>query len=164
VIGRQALNDLRAIVAGLFPTIPFLGLYRYRVVSMAGDRVKLQAVRATAGLPDILPVSIHPGMAGLSAQLTKGSVVLVTFIEGDPSSPIVTHFAPKGDPGFLPVSAALDAKDLVEVGATATEIRLGAGNGRMVCEGDSITVGSTTGVVVINTGHGLPLAKSRVFG
>jgi hypothetical protein len=83
------------------------GKYRYRVVTMAVDgRVNLQAVTKAKGLPDVLPVSMRPGVAGWSASLTLGCEVLVEFVAGDPTDPIVTGFPGKGEPGFVPISLA----------------------------------------------------------
>jgi hypothetical protein len=101
-------------LAGLFRSIierasdgHVWGLYRYRVVRMVADRVELQAVRKAAGLPDLLPVSMWPGIAGAHAELTPGAEVLVTFVEGDRTMPVVTHFAGKDGTGFVPVSLTL---------------------------------------------------------
>lgn len=73
------------------------GKYRYRVVQMSGDRVELQIVRTASGAPDILPISMRPGVAGAHAKLTGGSIVLVEFVEGDRRWPIVTAFAGKDE-------------------------------------------------------------------
>lgn len=80
------------------------GTYRYRVVGMSGDRVDLQIVRRRTGLPDVLPVSMMPGMAGVHAELSPGSEVLVQFADGDAAQPVVTHFAGRDGAGWLPVS------------------------------------------------------------
>lgn len=79
------------------------GPWRYRVVSQAGDRLNLQAVRKAAGLPDVLPVSMWPGIAGAHSEPTPGSEVLVEFVEGDRTMPVVTHFVGKDGQGFQPV-------------------------------------------------------------
>jgi hypothetical protein len=81
------------------------GPRKYRVVrvSGAGDRVELQPVNRRIGLPDIIPASMWPGASGIHATMTPGAEVLVEFIDGDRTQPIVTHFAPKGGPGFVPV-------------------------------------------------------------
>lgn len=97
---------LRSIIARATDDHLF-GKFRYRVVRMASERVELQAIRKGAGLPDVLPVSMWPGVAGVHAELTPGAEVLVEFIEGDRTMPIVTHFAGKGGPGFVPVSLVL---------------------------------------------------------
>ena len=108
------------------------GKYRYRVVRMSTDRVELQAVRQAAGLPDVMPVSMWPGIAGAHAELTPGAEVLVEFIEGDRTLPIVTHFAGKDGKGHVPVSltlcgseqAAARQGDLVQSGDPGTVITL----------------------------------------
>lgn len=93
------------------------GKYRYRVVKMSVDRVELQAVASAAGLPDVLPVAQKPGVAGAHAKLTPGSIVLVEFIEGDRTLPLVVAFAGKGEEGHAPEE--LDF-------AVTTSLRLGS--------------------------------------
>jgi hypothetical protein len=87
------------------------GLYRYRVTRMAGDRVELQAVKRIVGLPDLLPLSMWPGIAGAHAELAPSAEVLVTFIEGDRAQPVVTHFAGKDGTGFVPTRLTLGGVD-----------------------------------------------------
>jgi hypothetical protein len=127
--GDRLLHVIKVLVREVLNTTPpchdFMALYRYRVVRMVANRAELQAVRKGAGLPDTLPVSIHPGMAGLAANLTPGALVLVAFIEGDPTQPIITHFATQDEPGFLPVSLALDATDEVRIGKSAAQVIVG---------------------------------------
>lgn len=85
------------------------GKYRYRVVAMhaADNRVELQAVRKGAGLPDLRPIAQWPGVPGALPDLAAGAEVLVEFIEGDPTQPIITGYAGKGAPGFVPVGLTL---------------------------------------------------------
>ena len=97
---------LRSLVARLSDSKLF-GIYRYRVALMSGDRVQLQAVRQQVGLPDLLPLSMWPGVAGCHAQLTPGAEVLVEFIEGDRAQPIVTHFSGKDGTGFAPLTLVI---------------------------------------------------------
>jgi hypothetical protein len=126
-------------LAGLFRSIierstdgQLWGMYRYRVLRMAGDRVELQAVRKVAGLPDLIPVSMWPGVAGAHAELSPGAEVLVEFIEGDRTQPIVTHFAGKDGVGHVPVAlvlcggtqAAARQGDLVQCGGVGTVVTL----------------------------------------
>ena len=81
------------------------GKYRYRLATMAPDgRVNLQAVSKADGLPNLIPVSMKPGVAGWHAELVPGTEVLVEFVGGEPTDPIVTGFVSKGDPGHTPVS------------------------------------------------------------
>jgi len=83
------------------------GKYRYRVVRRSVDRVELQAVSTRPGLPDLLPVSMVPGVAGAHAELAAGAHVFVEFVEGDRAQPIVTGFAGKDGTGHVPDSLTL---------------------------------------------------------
>jgi len=119
----------------------YSNIYRYRVVdTIAGDgpgsgRLLLQAVRKGAGLPNMIAVSIWPGMAGLSAGHVPGSIVLVAFVEGDLTLPVVVHFSPKGEPGALPTSSTVDASDVVKVGPTTDEVVIGDNASRVEVAG-----------------------------
>lgn len=87
-----------------------LGLYLYRVVRMAPgsqNRVSLQAVHRGSGLPDIEPVAQWPGMPGLRTDLAPGAEVLVAFIEGARTRPVVTHYAGAADEGFVPTGITI---------------------------------------------------------
>lgn len=83
------------------------GLWRYRVSQMSVDRVELQAVSRAAGLPDILPISMKPGVAGAHADLAPGAEVYVQFVEGSPSMPVITAFAGRDGAGFVPTRLTL---------------------------------------------------------
>lgn len=136
----RLLRALRAIVREMLPRHDFVGKYRYRVIAMAGDRVDLQAVRKGAGLPDILPVPIASGMAGLSAELTPGAIVLVEFNEGDPQYPIITGFSRDGGSTFLPVSLTIDATGRVRIGAQASAVDLGNAVAIVIRDGDLVNI------------------------
>jgi hypothetical protein len=87
------------------------GVYRYRVIKMALDRIELQAVRKGAGLPDLIPVSAWPGLAGARVQPAPGAEVLVQFVEGDRTMPVVTGFAP--DTSGAPIARQGDAVEVL---------------------------------------------------
>lgn len=93
------------------------GKWRYRVVRMSVGRVELQAISKAAGLPDILPISMRPGIPGAHGELTPGSVVLVEFVEGDRSRPIVTGFEGIDGQGFMPQTLHLVDPDKTAPGA-----------------------------------------------
>ncbi|WP_437647874.1 hypothetical protein [Sorangium sp. So ce362] len=114
----RLLETLKAIVREFFPRYDFLGRYRYRVIAMEGELAVLQAVRRDAGLPDLPPVPVVAGMAGLIAELAPSAIVLVEFIEGDPRLPIITGFSRDGGDTFFPVTLTLDAETLL-LGKTA---------------------------------------------
>lgn len=79
------------------------GLYRYRVVRVAVDkRLDLQVVRKQAGLPDLTTCSSMPGVPGAYPEPQPGCEVLVAFIDGDKSQPIVVAYSGSDRPGFVP--------------------------------------------------------------
>ena len=86
---------------------------------MSGDRVELQAMRRGGDLPDVLPVSMVPGLAGAHAELAPGAEVLVQFIDGDRRYPIVTHFAGKDGNGWAPANLTIDVLTLLKLGKDA---------------------------------------------
>lgn len=118
-VRSRVAGNLEQIVAHVLGRWLF-GLYRYRCVRMSSDRVELQAVSSRPGLPDVLPLSMWPGVAGAHAELTPGAEVIVEFLEGDAQQPIVSGFVGKGGPGATPVKLTLDATSTVDVGANAT--------------------------------------------
>lgn len=172
VAHSRLLRDLQAVARAAFPEMPYSRIYRYRVVKAnPGDhRWELQAVSKAQRLPDISPASVHPGVAGAVAKLEQGSVVLVQFVEANPALPVITHFPARDGAGWLPLELALDASGLVEIGATASETRIGAGLGRLLREGDTLSLtgvtpgaGPATGVIAtVTLGLGVPPEPSRV--
>lgn len=82
---------------------------RYRVVDMAGDRVDLQIVKKASGVPDGLSVPQWPGIAGAHIISALGAEVIVQFVDGDRSDPIVTNYAGRGSHGAIPKRLVLGA-------------------------------------------------------
>lgn len=101
---RSALVDPIARIVDAILAERLLGHYRYRVVRMATDRVELQLVERRRGLPDILPISQWPGVAGVHADLADGAHVLVAFVDGDPAQPAVVAYAGRDGIGWEPTS------------------------------------------------------------
>lgn len=100
------------------------GVYQYRVFRMSGDRVELQAVSKTAGLPDMLPIDQWHGAPGTHAILTPGAHVLVGFVEGDRSMPYIQSYVGKGGPGAAPVSLELGGPDGKAAARTGDMVRV----------------------------------------
>lgn len=123
---RGRLADLLESIVEAVTRRTLFGKFLYRVVQMSAERVELQAVNARAGLPDMLPISQRPGVAGAHASLVGGSIVCVEFIEGDRTNPVVTAYAGKG---------AGDAPDELDL-SVVTTLRLGS---------DAATEGVTLG-------------------
>lgn len=118
----------RGLLAGLFRSAveratdgKLFGKWRYRVVQLSADRLELQAVRRDAGLPDVLPISMWPGIAGSHSAPQLGAEVLVEFLEGSRALPIVTGFAGKDGAGHIPTEQTLSVSSTLRLGdASAT--------------------------------------------
>jgi hypothetical protein len=67
------------------------GKWRYEVLSMSTDgRVNVRALSNQAPVPDANLVQQSPGFGGAHVEYQPGAVVLVEFLEGDPSLPRIT--------------------------------------------------------------------------
>jgi hypothetical protein len=103
----RRLAAFRAIFDQLDPDRAFRGITEYRIVTQDGERLNLQAVRVSTGMPDLKRVMVRPGMAGLKAVHHLGARVLVGFADSNPSQPIVLAFEDAEGGGFLPTSLSL---------------------------------------------------------
>lgn len=110
MIDTKALRAFRALVKLFTAKFRYFAPVRYRVVQKVADRYQVQAVRK-GKWPDLTYVDVMPGAAGYGASLALGSIVVVQFLEGDPTLPVVTHFAGPGQEGFIPISVALAGED-----------------------------------------------------
>ncbi len=103
----RRLAAWRAIVDQLDPDRMFRAIYEYRIVSQSGNRLNLQPVRVSTGMPDLLRVPVRPGVPGTNAVYLAGSRVVVGFVDADPSRPSVLSFEDPDGSGFVPTSVSL---------------------------------------------------------
>lgn len=116
---RGQIADTFASIVKHLESDKLFGLWRYVVDEMVVDRVHLKAVNQSAGLPHLLHVSMRPGIAGAHAELAKGAEVLVEFVEGDRTKPVITHFSGKNGAAWLPTKLSLQ-------GGTSPAARVGS--------------------------------------
>jgi hypothetical protein len=143
MIENRILRALRAIIEEV--TAPFVNhaLVRYRIVRNTVGRLELQIVRKSTRWPDVLPVSVHQAH-GIKGEPQVGGVVLVSFIEGDETMPVVTHFARPEDGAWLPNSCTVDASGTVKIGPSSSGVELGPGAALPMARiGDMVQVIST---------------------
>lgn len=100
--GRRAQAYAR-ILAASDPGARFRGVFEYRIVSQAGDRLNLQPVRSRASMPDLARVPVRMGVPGVRAEHAPGSQVLVVFLDADASRPAVVGFDSPDQPGWHPL-------------------------------------------------------------
>lgn len=123
----RRLTAWRKLFEALDPGWRFRGVYEYRVVLLAGDRLDLQPVRASSEMPDLRRVPVAPGVAGAKSTLLPGARVFVTFVDQSPSRPIVIGYEDADGSGFKPVATTIDA---------ATVLKLADGLRPMAATGD----------------------------
>jgi len=136
--GRRSSRQLSAltqIVRAVFPSLAYLGVWGYRVVTQTGERLNLQPARVASGMPDLRSVPVRPGVAGAKSRVMLGELVLVCFEDGDPSRPQVFAHDAADSAGWMPLS--------IEFGEAALPI---AYQGSPVVAGPfggTVTLGST---------------------
>jgi hypothetical protein len=141
---NRALTALRRILEQLDPGRRFRGLYEYRIVSQENERLNLQPIRVSTGMPDLQRVPVRPGIPGAKATHLLGARVLVAFVDASPARPIVLGFEESDGAGFVPVDLSLEASG---------EIALADGVGRVIREGDSISITPGTATAGIAQGE-----------
>jgi hypothetical protein len=133
-------NAIEKAVRRMLPELRYSGVYEYRIVVQGGERLSLQPVRSSIGLPDIRRAKVRMGTPGIRADHRLGSIVLLAFVNADPTKPVVVGFDDPESPGFLPTRLEIDAN--VEVGL-GDGIRLGVA--RMT---DAVQAGPFAGAIV----------------
>lgn len=122
----RRLAAWRALFEQLDPFRRFRGVTEYRVVTQEGERLNLQAVRVSTGMPDVRRAYVRPGIPGARADVALGTRVLVTFVDADPARPVVVGFEDADGEGFTPLLTEIDATTFVKLGAgTAPAIKAG---------------------------------------
>jgi hypothetical protein len=137
----RELAAFRRLLEQLDPARRFRGIYEYRIVTQDGDRVNLQPIRISTGMPDLQRVVVRPGIPGARADHTLGARVLVGFVDADPARPVVVGFEDAEGGGFVPTQlylggpltlAAARFSDTVQAGpfvgtitSGSTEVRIG---------------------------------------
>lgn len=127
--------------------------YEYRVQKMSGVRVELEVVKASDGVPNLVPASIWAGSSGVKASLREGSRVLVGFRAGDASQPFVGFFEAPDEDGWRPVELDIDAITKLALGATAAQTIIGpeAGARGAARMGDPVIAGPFGGTITLGS-------------
>lgn len=140
---------LRRLVHAICPEMRWAGVYECRVVAQTGDRLSLQPVLSSSGLPALPRVRVRPGVPGVSASHMLGSLVLMSFADRDPARPVVVAFDDVESPGHVPTDLLLQASGEITLEAGGdisldasgdVDISAGAGQGVTIGDGLGVTV------------------------
>jgi hypothetical protein len=113
----RSLAALKALLEQLDPYRKFRATYEYRIVLVEGDRVSLQPVRSSLGMPDLRRVQVRPSVPGCKPTFIPGTRVGVAFMDADPARPFVVALEEVGGSGFKALNLEIDANVLVRLGA-----------------------------------------------
>lgn len=111
----RMLDAFRTILEQLDPDRKFRGVTEYRVVTQEGEFLNLQPELVSTGMPDLPRVHVRPGVSGCRSDVMLGSLVLVGFVNADPSRPYVAHFEGADGEGFIPLLTEIDAATVVKL-------------------------------------------------
>lgn len=137
----RRLDAYARILRAVFPSLAYLGVWEYRVVTQIGERLNLQPARVASGMPDLRAVPVRPGVSGVKCKVMPGELVLVCFADCDPSRPQVFAHDNADAPGWMPL-----------------EFQIGGPVGLPVAyQGSALVAGPFGGVVTL----GSTLAKVR---
>ncbi len=100
--GSRRLAAFRSLLEQIDPHAKFRCPTEYRVVTLEGERLNLQPVKVSTGMPNLPRVLVRPGVSGCRADVALGSRVLVGFVDADPSRPYVSSFEDADGEGFQP--------------------------------------------------------------
>lgn len=141
--GSRRLTAIRQIMTQLDPGGPFRGVFEYRIVLQNGNRLSLQPVLVSTGMPSLQQVYVRPGLPGCKANYQLGSRVLVGFVNQDPARPAVLAYEDADGAGFLP--------QLLE---------LGGGGAAVARVGDNVTITQAELTAAGASAGGQPLTVS----
>ncbi len=157
-------ESLRALIRAETPTLTFLGVWEYSVSSATATSFSGRPTSSHFPLPDLVDVPLRVGVAGASFRPAVGSLVLVAFANADPRRPVVLNYD-----ATAPADLELDSTGAVVVGASASSVALGPALGRVLREGDTLTLtgvqsgaGATGVVATVTIGLGVPPLPSPV--
>ena len=126
--GRKRSRRLQAfalLLDALDPSRIYRAAYEFRVIAQTGERLHLQPARVAIGMPELTNVPVRPGMAGLKAQVAPGSLVVVQFLDGDPSRPCVTNHDAPDAPGWMPIELDLGGPGALGVARLTDAVQAG---------------------------------------
>lgn len=86
---NRLFDAIRRIIRSEFPSYAYHGIYEYAVQSASSMKVDATPVDTSLGLPFISNIPIKSSIMGETVTPTVGNVVLVAFVNGSPSRPVV---------------------------------------------------------------------------
>lgn len=149
----RQLAAIRRIFEQLDPRRRFRGVFEYRVVTQDNERLNVQPIRVSTGMPTLRNVVVRPGVSGARATVALGTRVLIAFIDSDPARPIVIGFEDAEGDGFRPQVLEIDAVQELDLGETAliTSIAGGVPPLAVARQTDPVICGAFAGTIQLGS-------------
>lgn len=147
----RRLSSLRRIIEQIDPRRRYRGIFEYRVVTQTGERLNLQPIRVSTGMPSLQRVFVRPGVSGARADVALGSRVIVSFLDAEPSRPVVVGFEDAEGEGFLPGVLEIDSTDELDLGETATLTKIANGVLGIARATDPVVAGPFGGTITVGS-------------
>lgn len=80
---------LQGIVAAFTSHTRYLGMYEYEVATAEFEKLSARPTDKALGLPELVDIPLLSPTSGFKAKLAPGVKVLVAFVNGSPSRPVV---------------------------------------------------------------------------
>lgn len=144
----RLIEMFRELVREEVEDLTFLGVYEYAVQNVASDGSTVDAIPTSTSipLPPLRKVPVRSGVPGLTVKPKRGSLLAISFLDGDPTRACILG----GFDGANPSS-------VVFLGADPTTP--GLHKRAVVCYGDAVTLGSASGSITATTGADQRIVK-----
>lgn len=100
------------MVLAQVPRLLFLGVYEYVVTGTAGPTFSGKCTDDGLGMPDMSGQPLLPATGGGAAVWPAGTKMLVSFVNGDPTRPVLLN----ADPSATAITATLFASATLSLG------------------------------------------------
>lgn len=98
----RLLDPWQRLFEAFDPHRHFRATWEYRVDGNDGKRLNLSPARKSTGMPTLLRVPVRAGAPGIDADYLRGTLVLVAFVDADPTRPAVVGFEDPRGSNFVP--------------------------------------------------------------
>lgn len=125
---NRLVNMIRRIVRSEFPKMTFLGSYEYSIQSVNVDLIDISPTDTTVGLPSLASVPMNPGLLGEVVTPTSGKSVVVIFLNGNPSRPVIIGIVGPNDKSSITVTGdfSIIPGGLLKVAGASDFVALGS--------------------------------------
>lgn len=127
-LGRALRSFIRQQLARLFT----YGMYEYSVTTSDGTTADMTPIDTTIPLPGLTGIPLR--LCGMTAKPAAGQKVILAFLNGDPTRPIVLSNDPK------PTNAAVDASSALALGGSASTVSVGNGSATTTINGATVSL------------------------